>query len=857
METWSRRRFVTTTALTAAAASVGPVLLHAADRAARTGGDPRENPEGLKAAFANPPREFGFMPLWFWNDDLTDTGILGQIGEFYAKGFGGFVIHPRVGLSRRVGYLTPEFFRLVRLAVGEAARLGLKVILYDEAGYPAGSARGRVVAENPEWAARCLFALHHHVTGPGRGFWRPSPGRPLGYRLVSVVAGREIAKDTLDPESLRTLTWDEHELVHWDFPEGNWRIVAAWEGHSGGTTRGAFEEEEDGHALAPPAADILREDAVAFFMRVTHDEYYAHLREFFGSTVVAMFTDEPTPMGRIFDPVLRVTRFAWTPGFLQHLQPWWNDDVKRWLPALWLDCGPRTADFRWAYRKAVQQRLEKSYYEPISAWCSAHGIALTGHPANSNELGILRRFQWPGQDLVWRMVVPGSASAVSGPDSLTAKAASSAARLGRRRFNSVEVFGGYGWTLTFDEIKWLLDWHFVRGTNHIYAHAAFYSIRGRRAFESEPDLAVNNVWWPHFGLLGDYGRRMCWLISDGEHVCETGIVSDGDALAWKASSVLLQCQQDFIFVDDPALASAKVEGGRLTAGTQRLKLLIVDQPGILTAAAEERLAQFAAAGGKVLREWSPENLGREVAAALGRDVEWRGNGGASLRTMHYRKGGRDFFLLVNEGEATLEGQASLGVAGRVERWNALDGSTAGWPGEITGGNRVQVPLRLERRETAWFAVDAARQPEPRAALPDIAGNAAAEAGGPWTATDPAGKSVPVPVLGDWARADGWETFSGTLSYRAKIDLPSGGALPRFIDLGRVGDIAEVWVNERRIGVRAWAPYVLDLGGACRAGTNQLEVRVTNSMANSCDGRQLPSGLMGPVSLRFAHSGASS
>ena len=34
----------------------------------------------LKAQFADPAREFGFMPLWCWNDDLTDEGLIEQIG---------------------------------------------------------------------------------------------------------------------------------------------------------------------------------------------------------------------------------------------------------------------------------------------------------------------------------------------------------------------------------------------------------------------------------------------------------------------------------------------------------------------------------------------------------------------------------------------------------------------------------------------------------------------------------------------------------------------------------------------------------------------------------------------------------
>ncbi len=802
----------------------------------------------LKKAFLDPAREFGFMPLWCWNDDLTDKGITGQIGEFYAKGFGGFIIHPRNGLSRRIGYLSPEFFRLVRVAVAEAARLGMKVILYDEAGYPAGSARGQVVAQNPDWAAKSIFAMHHTVEGKRKGIWRPNPGRALGYHLVKVIAGREVAKDTLDPDSLRCLTWDDRELVRYDFPEGNWRMVAVWEGHSGGTTRGVFEEEEDEHSLAPPAADIMRPDAMEFFIRITHDQYFANLQEYFGTTVVAMFTDEPTPTGRMRAPGFRGPCKPWTPGFLEQVQPWWDEEVARWLPALWLDCGPRTEEFRGVYRKAVQQRLEESFYRPISKWCVDHDIALTGHSANSDEMGNLRNFQWPGQDIVWRMVEPGKSSAITGPDSLTAKAASSAARLGRRRFNVVEVFGAYGWQLSLDEIKWLLDWHFVRGTNLIYPHAAFYSIRDRRAFESEPDVAINNVWWPYFGLIGDYGRRICWLLSDGEQVCSTAVVSDGDLLSWQASAVLHQNQQDFIFIDGPGLENATIGEGVLIAGAQQLQLLIIDRPGTLGAKAEARIGEFVEAGGKVLRDWTKDNLAKQVTRAIGRDVEWQGDQGVDLRSTHYRKGGVDFYLLVNEGEAALDGHIYLGISGRIERWDAYKGATHLYPSEELPDGRLKVAIHLDRRESMVLAVDPMQTKTESVAQTILPGEKILTLAGPWKTTDVAGELVNVPAIGDWAQAGGWETFTGTICYTADFEC-ADHAIARFIDLGQVGDIAELSLNGQKIGVKAWAPYVIDLGDACRPGPNQLEVRVTNSMANSCDGRQLPSGLIGPVVLR--------
>jgi hypothetical protein len=80
-----------------------------------------------------------------------------------------------------------------------------------------------------------------------------------------------------------------------------------------------------------PAGDILNPAAGARFLRHTHDQYYTHLQDHFGSTVVALFTDEPMVLGR---GVCRAPApWPFTPGFLSELQAQWEDDMRRWRPA--------------------------------------------------------------------------------------------------------------------------------------------------------------------------------------------------------------------------------------------------------------------------------------------------------------------------------------------------------------------------------------------------------------------------------------------------------------------------------------------------------------------------------------------
>ncbi len=799
----------------------------------------------LHQTFADPPREFGILPFWFWNDDLQDDELIRQIHEFYAKGFGGFLLHPRVGLSRRIGYLTDEFFRLVRLAVDEAAKLGMKVVLYDEGSYPSGSAAGQVVAANPAHASRAIITRQQKISGPARGFWHPNPGRALTDELLAVVAGREIEPGVLDPATLTLLPVQEPELVRYDLPAGQWLIIAIWHVHSGGAIRGVFAEQEDGHALAPAAGDILSPDAVASFIHLTHDRYYEHLAEHFGSTVVAMFTDEPMVLGR--GAKRGPNAWPFTPGFLAEVQVGWDEAVAKWLPALWLDCGARTAEFRQEYTDAVYRRLERVFYGAQGTWCDEHGIALTGHPAESNDFGALRKFQWPGQDMVWRWVTPGSASALVGPHSCAPKSASSAAALQGSPRNGSEVLGAYGWQLTLDETKWLLDWHLVRGNNLFFLHAVFYSVRGRRAYESEPDVGLHNVWWPYFGLIADYLRRLCWLLSDGVEICDVAILTDGNNAAWSAAKVLYQNQIDFLYIDEIALDGAVVEAGSLLIGQQRFRTVICDPPHKAT---HPLLVRFAESGGRLLSEWQAEMLLDALTNSAENDVIWRCNSGerTDLRVLHYRKLGCDFYLLVNEGEGAIAGTLSLAATGALEQWNPLTGAIQPWPG-LPQDERTVVEIHLARRQSMLLVFDPTNSAPAIATRPAAPGDTFAEIDGPWQVTDGTGNPLELSCPGDWAQIAGWETFAGTLTFTTEFILNDWRAGdPLFLDLGAVGDIAEVRINGALAGLCAWAPYLLQIDAHCRAGSNALVVNVTNSIANRYEGMQLPSGLLGPVRL---------
>src|SRR6185312_71542 len=152
-----------------------------------------------------------------------------------------------------------------------------------------------------------------------------------------------------------------------------------------------------------------------------------------------------------------------------------------------------------------------------------------------------------------------------------------------------------------------------------------------------------------------------------------------------------------------------------------------------------------------------------------------------------------------------------------------------------------------------------------------------ELDGPWSVRFQAGRGAPemiqLPALTSLTdNSDpGVKYFSGIATYTKTFSRPHGlkrGA-PLWLDLGRVGDVAEVSVNGKPAGTVWQAPFRVAIGELLKPGRNTLEIRVADLWVNrligdaqpgaqkvtftifptyQADAPLRPSGLMGPVRL---------
>jgi hypothetical protein len=102
------------------------------------------------------------------------------------------------------------------------------------------------------------------------------------------------------------------------------------------------------------------------------------------------------------------------------------------------------------------------------------------------------------------------------------------------------------------------------------------------------------------------------------------------------------------------------------------------------------------------------------------------------------------------------------------------------------------------------------------------------------------------------------TYSGIGVYKQHLDLnPEEANRQVELDLGQVLVAAEVLVNGQRAGVKVAAPYKFDLTGLVQSGSNEIEIRVANTLAphytvprQAKDLGPVDSGLVGPVKLKI-------
>lgn len=563
------------------------------------------------------------IPFWFLNDDLKLEECERQLTDFKSKGIDGVILHPRIGIPNSLSYLSSSFLEIIEGIIKKAYSLNMHVVLYDEGMYPSGSCHGEVVKENPEFAAK-------------------------GIRLSHIEDGiRTIAKINQD-------TYIVEDYTH-------------------GTIRGIHFGEDDGEN-PPLAANLLDSRAVSSFIRKTHDVYYEKLKSYFGRTIIGIFTDEPSILGR--------NVYGYIP---------WSDSIKADLVEKGIaPCDlvsvlkGETNHISKSYWKSVKKQLNLTYYKPLSDWCRNHDIYLMGHPAESDDVEELTYFSIPGQDLIFRMVEPNEPQFINQNQVLGKCPADLSRHLNRRR-NSNEFLGvchrkDHSWHLPAGDIKWYIDWLSVRGVNLLIPHAFYYSLRGERKNERPPDVGPHSILWPHYQKFVTYMKRLSFLTTDAKNYAQVAVLCQSQDVPFTEIKSFEENQIEYNYVARFLVKNQEGKSG------STLNISNYSYPYYLSSQNETYPGQQITSISHIRN--------RHFIAS---------NFYPNLRLIHLDKDGFEYYLFTNEGEESLD------VAAKIKNSQNKEGLFIDlWRGEIKTSpkfNRVEndyyskVNFTINRRES--------------------------------------------------------------------------------------------------------------------------------------------------------------
>ncbi len=366
----------------------------------------------------------------------TATEYLQRLVE---RGFGGLVTN----VSTHNDYLqNDEEWQVFSHLAAECERMGLRLWVYDERGYPSGAAGTLTLDENPDFEATGVVMVTEEVAPHGtvtvplphghmhflyaalyplRGEHDPLP-TPRADRHAALARGYGLRPDQvgdhlgmeIPPADLSPLAADEN---------GRYAPVAVADCHRS-TETVTLRNPTDRPVLACAFVrkrlyegthcvhnvfecrryiDVTNPDAVAAFLRNTYDRYAAHLPDRFGGGTGAVevpvgqievfVTDEPSFMGcyinkglyphtvrHPFDETIPLYPvLSYGRDVAETFANRYGYDLFPELVSVFLGDTPHAMQVREDYYTLLSDLYEDNFFGQISAWCARHNTNFSGH----------------------------------------------------------------------------------------------------------------------------------------------------------------------------------------------------------------------------------------------------------------------------------------------------------------------------------------------------------------------------------------------------------------------------------------------------------------------------------------------
>ena len=581
---------------------LGPVTLLAENAIERMAGLMQTDNLPLEDRFRTPPASRRILQIVHSlpkDESAHEAFLLNLIG----RGFGGIVTNVHFD-----DYLKSEdnwrsFEHGVRMAKG----LGMALWLYDEQGYPSGTAGGQVLEGHPEWRAHGLLVARAETSGEP-----VSIELPEGDLILATACRRAGAGVTLDGAVDLSASVVERRLA-WNPEPGVWSVFAfvdnpIYEGTH--ATANVFKYQ--------PYINIMDPAPVRRFIEMTHQEYARRLPDL-AELFVSTFTDEPSLMSVFIQPQ-PLPVLPWVHDLPETFAAAKGYALTPLLPALVADAGSVGHRARCDFWDHVGQRVADAFFGQIQDWCHQAKIPSGGHLIWEEDLAghcgfygdfyrCAERLDYPSIDCLtsvpaqvpWHIAkLLGSIAHLHGAPQVMSETSDHVQRY-RPKGDERPVVN-----VTPDEIRGTCNRLYVAGVNTTTSYYSWLGITTEDQREINEYVGRLGVMLTGGEAVADiavvYPVETVWaeMTPANQGTTSSSAVREIDRIYREAQNRLFGAQRDFEVINTAAISAGAAADGVLRCGPLAFRAIVLPAMHTIPVSAWAQIDRFARSGGIVI-----------------------------------------------------------------------------------------------------------------------------------------------------------------------------------------------------------------------------------------------------------------
>ncbi len=711
--------------------------------------------------------------------------------------------------------------------------------------------------------------------------WEEKAGFFHLFNYEPVASSSVPLTSAVDPSAIIDITpnMSADGSIDWKVPEGNWTIMRFGYSLTGSRNRPAVpagtgyevDKLSGDHTLAyikeytRPVADALGPLYGKALQYVLFDSWEAGMQNWTDNMLIEFKNRrgyDPTP----YLPCLS--------GFVVG-----NSDI--------------SDRFMWDFRRTLADMFAENHYKVITEYLNNQGIGTYGE-ASGVSLEILedallckKYVDIPMGEFWYRALHP---ELMYYQD---IRGAASAAHVYGKKIVAAESFTGGGYESPYT-LKKIGDYWFAQGVNRIVFHTSAHQPLDTKPGNTMVGTHINRnmTWAEQAKPFMTYLARNSYMLQQGKFVADIAYLLDEGAPStmpiWGSGlnpAVPEGYDYDYINADVLIHRMTVSQDGRLTLPDgMSYAVLVLPETRYMTLPVLQKIHELVQDGAtvsgpkpvftpglsgypgseKIMQElvsdlWGDLDGISRTRRVVGKgkiiwgtpvgtilemtgikpDVEYGRPLDSEINWIHRKAGETDIYYVVNSSDRPLDTEIRFRVAGKeAELWDPATGKIQA-AGYTVTEDRTVVPVHLTGRQSV-FTVFRNKADVTAKSVGQVSPIILDTLTGPWKISFPPDMGAPEKTsldnLESWTTNsdEGIKYFSGTAVYSKTMTVPKswlqqGSQI--MLDLGEVGDIAEVTVNNVPAGILWYAPFRTDITGLLKQGTNKLEIKVTNQWTN--------------------------